>query len=136
MGKELDRGGNERGDHARKDDSHLLFTFRYLFARKKEAGRPRNLHVGEISQPDRSDLFLLYQVVPSGDCPTGLETGINKKSDILYFGSLYKMLMINNMVDIRIKSLKMRVLMSYSRRSGRLLPSMKYSWIVRKPRPC
>ena len=32
---------NEREAIMRKDDSHLLFTFRYLFARKKEAGRPR-----------------------------------------------------------------------------------------------
>ena len=73
----------------RKDDSHLLFTFRYLFARKKEAGRPRKSPRGEISQPDRESLFFFYQTVSSGDCPTGLETGINKRV-MFYFGSLTK----------------------------------------------
>ena len=74
------------------DDSHFTFLRFgiYLPGRRRQADHG-NLHVGEISQPDRESLFFLYQTVSSGDCPTGLETGINKRVMFLYFGSLYKM---------------------------------------------
>lgn len=83
---------NEREAIMRMDDSHLLF-YVSVFICPEERGRQTTEISTWVKYHNRigKSLFFLYQTVSSGDCPTGLETGINKRVMFLYFGSLYKM---------------------------------------------